>query len=160
MTKAALGLLLGIALALPAVAHASDDAYYRQFLYEIGAPNADGNISYRYLMGFNFDVGTYQGKKVVGSMDLALQADGSYLIRYSEQTDDYMPIVMFMKIPGQWSVPADKLLLGDVAEGSRAVVDGQNAVKLHFLKDLNTAGLQGRDVTLAYGFANYPIDNP
>ncbi len=93
---------------------------------------------------------------VKADAQLFLLDGGKFVIKYMEMTPTGAPInfPMMARFDGEWSVPADKLLVGDVAEGHRAVYNGRNAVELTFLKDLKTPGLKGKTVILDYGFSN------
>src|SRR5262249_49583008 len=113
------------------------------------------------LMAQGFDVGTSdQGQHVVGITGLFLVNDGSFVLKWSEITDQGFPIDFGDRFEGKWSVPGDQLIIGDIATGERAVFDGRNAVKLTFIRDLHTPGLKGKTAILDYGFSNERINDP
>jgi hypothetical protein len=142
------------------LAHANDLAYYQQFPYTF-KEDADGNKTYRYLMSTELqgvEVGKIDLGTVYITMMLGLNTDGTFTAVFSEMTERFFPVDMHDMIKGNWSVPGDQLVLGDIAVGERAVFDGRNAIKLTFVKDLHTPGLKGKTMLFDYGFSNAAID--
>jgi hypothetical protein len=152
--------ILFAAVLMPVATHAASDLpYFQQFLYQ-ETEDADGNASTRFLMGSNIDISAADpANHILANIQVYLLPDSSYVIKYDEMYQNYMPILMHKHFQGSWSVPDQQLVVGDVATGGRAVspLNGLNAVQVTFTKDLNTAGLAGKTAILEYGFSNEKV---
>jgi hypothetical protein len=144
----------------------SDLPYYQQFPYaKETSDDGDGEVhtQWRWLMGdVNTEIEIDSNKFLLPSVDLFLERDGTFELRYREmykvrdnanaewryQMGGFCPT----KVKGSWTVPDQLLVLSDVATGERAVWHTQNAVKLTFARALVDPALAGKSIVLSYGY--------
>lgn len=142
-----------------ASADSNDEAYFRQFLYHSVDLNNDPDFPARYRYyslanDFPFEIPLGDAGKLIIMFNLYLNPDGTFDSWYTDGIEpkgsNTWPIRHCLITHGTWSVPDKEMEVRDeqgrlIYTGSRAVVYGQNAVKLHFTADFQIAELRGTE---------------
>lgn len=164
-------LLAAILLVTSISTHAGPDdtAYFNQLLFrkdDIGNDPDFPTYSYRFLMSkYNFLFQRDDGKYVNPMISVLLYPDGTYWMEYRENylntpDDTQFEMGPCKRSKGTWSVPNDKLELGDFAIGSRELVDGRNGISFSFTKNILSNGIMKAPMTMGLGFSDFDPRQP